>query len=203
MKEISLHILDIVQNSVNAGATIIRITIKVDNLEDKLTITVEDNGHGMDEETVKKVIDPFFTSRKTRKVGLGIPLLQAAAKRCGGDFIIESQPLKGTKVRAWFINSHIDRAPLGNIYDTMIGLIACNESIRFVYTHIFDGKDFVMDTGEITEKLGEVPITTPDVLDWIKCYLTEGINNLYGGVNNEINPRAGGNKEEDSSNNKC
>ena len=129
MKELSLHILDIAQNSINALANIIRITVKEDTSRDELIILVEDNGQGMDKETINKVKDPFFTSRNTRKVGLGIPLLQAAAKRCGGDLKIQSEPGKGTRVTAYFIDSHIDRAPLGNLCDTLLSLIVCNELI--------------------------------------------------------------------------
>lgn len=203
MKELSLHILDIAQNSIIALANIIRITVKEDTSKDELIILIEDNGQGMDKETINKVKDPFFTSRKTRKVGLGIPLLQAAAKRCGGDLEIQSEPGKGTRVTAYFINSHIDRAPMGNLCDTLLSLIVCNELIDFIYTHVYNGKTFEINTKEIKEKLGEVPIALPEVIEWIKGYLIEGINSLYGGANNEINTGIGRNKEENSSDDKC
>lgn len=182
MKELSLHILDIVQNSIDAGADTVYITVKEDLLTDKLTIYIEDNGCGMDKQIVEKVKDPFFTSRTTRKVGLGIPLFSAAAQRCGGDLKIESEPGKGTKLTACFIHSHIDRAPMGNLWDTLTSLIMCNGSVNFVYLHEFDRKTFSLDTREILKVLDGVPINSMEVINWIRDYLKEGINGLYGGV---------------------
>ena len=119
MKELSLHILDIAQNSVKAGATLIQITIEEDTVADTLRITVADNGCGMDKDLLQRVRDPFTTTRTTRKVGMGIPLLEAAAVQCGGGLDIQSQPGVGTTLTAWFGLSHIDRAPVGDMPGTM------------------------------------------------------------------------------------
>lgn len=182
MKELSLHILDIVQNSINAGAHAIIITINEDIPNDRLTISVEDDGCGMSSDIVEKVKDPFFTSRSTRRVGLGIPLLKAAADRCGGGLKIESEQGKGTTVTACFIHSHIDRAPIGNIWDTITGLIVCNEDVDFKYKHYFNGKYFEFDTLKIKEVLDGVPVASPEVVKWIGEYIKDGINELYGGA---------------------
>jgi anti-sigma regulatory factor (Ser/Thr protein kinase) len=193
MKELSLHILDIVQNSISAGAKAITITVCEDISENILLISVKDNGQGMDKETAEKIKDPFFTSRTTRKVGLGVPLLCAAAKRCGGDLWIKTEQYKGTEVTAEFLYNHIDRAPLGNMWDTISDIILCNEDIDFNYTHIYDKKIFEFKTVDMKNVLNGVPVSSPEVIDWIRGYLREGINSLYGGVDNENNPGFGGN----------
>ncbi|SHJ00320.1 ATP-binding protein [Lutispora thermophila] len=183
MKELSLHILDIVQNSIAADANLIDIKI-VENLAiDKLIIEVADNGRGMEEEMTERVKDPFVTGRKTRKVGLGIPLLYEACTRCGGDLRIESEIGKGTKVICWFKHSHIDRAPLGNMIDTILTLIMGNPHIDITYLHIIDEREMRFDTREVRKVLGEVPINEPQVLSWIRDYLKEGFNSIYGGAN--------------------
>jgi hypothetical protein len=194
MKELSLHILDIVQNSIDAGSNIISITINEDTIRDTLVIKVKDNGKGMDAQTARRARDPFFTSRTTRKVGLGIPLLAAAAERCGGSLKITSLPGKGTEVSASFIHSHIDRAPIGNMWDTVSGLIACNEDVDFIYTHVFNGNTFKLDTRDIKKILKEVPITSPEVIGWIRERIKDGINTMYGGGEYENNTRAGRDK---------
>lgn len=182
MKELSLHILDIVQNSIGAGAKNVSILIDEDVSKDKLVITVKDNGRGMDKETVEKIKDPFFTSRTTRRVGLGIPMFFESARRCGGGLVIHSEIGKGTEVTAEFILSHIDRAPIGNMWDTMTGLIICNEDVEFEYNHKYSGRCFQFKTSEIKEILDGVPISSPEVVEWISGYIKEGINKLYGGV---------------------
>ena len=178
MKELSLHILDIVQNSISAGALYIRITVNEDVIHDRLSITVEDNGKGMEKSDIEKVKDPFYTSRSTRRVGLGVPLLVSAAKRCEGDVDIDSTLGIGTKVIASFKYSHIDRAPLGNLWDTMTGLIVCNENVDFIYTHIYNNKRFELSTVEMKNILKEVPFTSPEVMGWMKDYIKEGIKSL-------------------------
>jgi len=175
MRELSLHILDIVQNSLAAGATRIEIGIREDILADLLKISVLDNGKGMTEEELKKVTDPFYTSRTTRKVGLGIPLFKANAEACNGQFQIQSQVGKGTKVTAIFQHSHIDRVPLGDIIGTVVSILAVNPEIQLMLKYDYDGRIFVFDTEEIKEKLEDVPINTPLVLDWIRLFLTENM----------------------------
>lgn len=203
MKELSLHILDIVQNSISAGANLVEINIDEDTIKDKLTIIVRDNGRGMDMQVAEKAKDPFYTSRSTRKVGLGIPLFAAAAERCGGSLTINSAPGKGTEVSAVFVHSHIDREPIGNIWDTIAGLIACSENVDFKYTHKFNGRVFEMDTREIKNVLKEVPITSIDVIEWIRDYVKSGIKSIYGGAENEIFTGVGRDKKEDSPDHKC
>jgi len=176
MRELSMHILDLAQNSIVAGASRIDIEVAADTKSDRLTIEIRDNGKGMSPEFVAKVIDPFTTTRTTRKVGLGIPMLAEAARSCDGDLTVDSQIGKGTSVKATFKLSHIDRAPLGDMASTMVALIAANPEIRFCYTQSVDGDKFVLDTDEIREQLGEVPIDDAGVLKWIGEYLREQIS---------------------------
>ena len=163
------------------------ITISEDTQTDKLTIYIEDNGKGMDKDFLEKVKDPFVTTRTSRKVGLGIPLMVAACKRCEGDLVIESERNVGTKLKATFKRSHIDRAPIGDMAETMLSLILAgsdgNSAVDFVYRHIIDDAEFCMDTREIRAALGgDVPLSEPEVLMWVKDYINEGIANLRGGV---------------------
>lgn len=183
----SLHILDLAQNSITAGADLVEITINEDLDSDWLTISIEDNGKGMSEEFLEKVKDPFVTTRTSRRVGLGIPLMLAACRRCAGDLEIISRINAGTKLVATFRHSHIDRTPLGNMAETMVSLILCgfNEkgSVNFVYKHMQNSSTFLFDTHEIKAVLGEdVSLTEPDVLAWIHDYIKEGLANLHGGV---------------------
>lgn len=182
MRELSLHILDIVQNSISANASVIHIDIDEDTDKDILYFSIKDDGKGMDRELLKTVSDPFATTRTTRKVGLGISLLKAAAECCDGGIKITSELGKGTEVEAWFQYSHIDRAPLGDMVQTMLTLIVSNPSIDFVYHHRVMEKHFDFDTREIKKVLDGVGIDTAEVIAWLKEYLTEGIKSLYGGV---------------------
>lgn len=183
MKELALHILDLVQNSITAAANLVEIEINENIEDDILTIILKDNGYGMDNEEAQRVKDPFVTSRTTRKVGLGIPLMLAACQRCEGDLVIKSQKNVGTKLIATFKYSHIDRAPIGNITETMVSLILGAGNVDFLYTHKINKEEFCFDTREIRQTLGEeVPLSEPSVLDWIKGYIDEGLSNLRGGV---------------------
>jgi anti-sigma regulatory factor (Ser/Thr protein kinase) len=183
MKELALHILDLAQNSIAAGADLIKIEIDENLSSNTLTIILEDNGCGMDKELVERVKDPFVTSRTSRRIGLGIPLMQAACNRCDGDLVIESEVNVGTRLTAKFKHDHIDRAPIGNMAETMISLIIGAENINFVYTHKLNQEEFCFDTREIKQALGEeISLSEPEVLDWIKSYINEGLSNLRGGV---------------------
>jgi anti-sigma regulatory factor (Ser/Thr protein kinase) len=184
MKELSLHVLDIVQNSIRADASLIEISILEDPARDILSIEIKDNGRGMDEEMVRKVQDPFFTTRTTRKVGLGIPLFAQVARDCGGNFVINSEINRGTVVKASFIRSHIDRPPLGSMIDTIVSLVAVNPIVNFLYRHRVAEKDFVFDTSEIKKRLEDVPISHPVVLDWIKGFIEQGLREINGGADN-------------------
>ncbi len=178
MKELSLHILDIVQNSVKANASLIQISIEEDTTADTLRITVADNGCGMDKDLLQRVRDPFTTTRTTRKVGMGIPLLEAAATGCGGNLDIQSQLGVGTTLYAVFGLSHIDRAPVGDMPGTMSVLVSGSPQIDFVYTHTVDGASFTFDTREIRTALDGVPLDTPEVVSWIQAYVYEGLDSL-------------------------
>ena len=178
MRELSLYILDIVQNSIAAEATIIEIVINEELARDIIEITIIDNGQGMTADQLKKVADPFYTSRNTRRVGLGIPLYKAHAEECEGDFFIASQVDQGTKVFASFKYSHIDRVPLGNIVATIITIISGNKDLRLIYKHSYNGQQFTFDTEEVKGYLAETPINSPLVLHWLKDYLQENLFNI-------------------------
>lgn len=173
MRELSLHILDLVQNSLEAGATCIDVEIAEDTDVNQFAIRVSDNGRGMDQATVKRVSDPFFTTRTTRHVGLGIPLLSAAAQRCGGDLSITSQPGIGTSVVAEFQRDNIDRAPLGDMKSTLLGVLLSHQECELHYLHRVDGQTFEFDTREIRQILGSIPFTHPAVRTWIEEYLDQ------------------------------
>jgi anti-sigma regulatory factor (Ser/Thr protein kinase) len=179
VKEISLHILDLAQNSIDAKANYIKIKIDEDIQNDRLTIIIEDNGHGMDKELLKKVEDPFITTRKTRRVGLGIPLTKAAVLRCEGEFRINSEKGKGTKVEFYFQYNHIDRAPIGDIGQTITTLLNSRDNLDIEYIHSVNGNNFVFDTKEIKKILDGVDIQRPDILLWIKDYINENIDELH------------------------
>ena len=182
MQEISLNILDIAQNSIRAGATLIEIDIAENIPEDMFVFTVKDNGSGMSEEMVKNVMDPFVTTRTTRKVGLGIPLLRSMAQAAGGDLKIESTLGEGTLVTATFVHSSIDRQPLGDISAVMVSLISMNPDIDFVYTHSYNESDFSLDTRELRAVLEGVSFKEPSVALWIGEYVNEGLTEIYGGA---------------------
>ena len=182
MQELSLNVLDIAQNSVRAGASRIDIWVVADRAADRLEIGVKDNGCGMTAEQVQKVTHPFFTTRTTRKVGLGVPLFKMAAEMTGGTFCIESEPGVGTSTVATFGLSHIDRMPLGDITGTISTLILFNQDIRFRYVYQYDGKSFVLDTNDLREILGDIPFDNPEVAGYITSYLEENKQETDGGV---------------------
>ena len=175
MKELSLNILDIAENSVSAKASLVEICITESIVKNTVLIKITDNGCGMSAEVLKTVTDPFSTTRKTRKVGMGISLLKLAAEQSNGELYIDSELGKGTMVTATFERNHIDRPPLGNIGQTISTLISCNLGVDFTYTHIFEDKVFNFSTREITEIIPDVPLNTPDVILWIQDYINEGI----------------------------
>lgn len=178
MQELSLNILDIAQNSVKAGASLITITVAEDSAADRMTIDIVDNGCGMTAEQVAKVIDPFFTTRTTRRVGLGVPFFKMAAELTGGSFGIESTPGQGTRVMAVFVLSSIDRMPLGDIGSTITTLIQGSPDIDFVYTRSIDGREMTADTRQFREVLGGLPLDTPEVLAFVSDYIAENTAEL-------------------------
>ncbi|MDR5657876.1 ATP-binding protein [Serpentinicella sp. ANB-PHB4] len=178
MKELSLHILDIIQNAIAAEAVEVHIEINEDLSKDLLEIIVSDNGFGMDEEFVRNVTDPFTTTRKTRKVGLGIPLFKASALQCDGDFKIKSKLGQGTTVHAMFKHSHIDRPPIGKITDTIITCILSNDNIDFKYIHRYNQNHFIFNTKQIKSYLDGVSISDYAVINWMKDYIEENLTQL-------------------------
>lgn len=178
MRELSLHILDIVQNSIAAEASRVDVSVTADTDDDKLTIRITDNGKGMDPDFAARITDPFVTTRRTRKVGLGIPMLMAAAELCGGTVSVQSELGKGTSTEAVFGLSHIDRAPMGDIVTTIVTVIAANPEIRLVYEHKVDRREFVLDTEEVRQQLDDVPINDPMVVQWLREHMMEGISTV-------------------------
>ena len=173
MTELSLNVLDIAQNSVKAKATLIEISVTADTKRDSLVIEIKDNGCGMDAETLKRVTDPFYTTRTTRRVGLGIPFYKMAAEMTGGSFDIVSEVGKGTAVTARFVLSSIDRMPLGDMPGTMETLIVYNTDIDFVYNYKVDERSFSLSTNEMKGILGDVPLNAPEVVRYIREFLKE------------------------------
>ena len=177
MKELSLNILDISENSVKAGATLVEITLT--ESQDSLTISIKDDGCGMDAQTLKSVENPFYTTRTTRSVGLGIPLLKMAAEQTGGDVKISSTVddgtggEHGTVITATFFKNHIDFTPLGDVIATVTTLIQGHPDIDFLYTHTADGIEVVLDTREIRAVLEDVPLDSYEVICWIRGFLEE------------------------------
>lgn len=186
MRDISLHLMDIIQNSVSAKASKIKVTITALFSKDNLIVEISDNGIGMDEEFLQKVTDPFVTTRTTRKIGLGVPLIKASAERADGNFQINSVKAQGTELKAEFKITHIDRLPLGDIAETFSSLILADPQIDYNLILKSDEQSFEFSSAEVKEKLGTVPITQYDVIAWIKEYIDEGIKITFGGVLDEI-----------------
>jgi len=171
MEDLSLHILDIVENATAAGAKRIEIVIEEDRRADRLRLTIRDDGRGMDERMLARVRDPFTTTRTTRRVGLGIPLLEQSAREAGGRLDIRSAPGKGTEVVAEFQAGHIDRRPLGDMAETLIALLLGHPAVDFRFEHTIDGESSCVDTRELREQLREVPLTDARVLALIRDLL--------------------------------
>lgn len=177
MKELSLNILDIAENSVKAGATLTRISLDDDG--ERLVLTVSDDGCGMTEEVLKTVTDPFYTTRTTRKVGMGLPLLKLESEMTGGEIKVSSRHISGhpddhgTDVSALFYKNHIDCTPLGDVVSTIITLIQGHPDTDFLFIHRIKEKEVKLDTRELREVLVDVPLDTYDVIKWIKEFLNE------------------------------
>ena len=182
MEELSLNILDIAQNSVRAGAKSVQIAVVENPAADTMTITVKDDGCGMTPQQISQVEDPFFTTRTTRKVGLGVPFFKMAALMTGGDFSIQSAPGCGTTVTGVFGLSHIDRMPLGNMADTMCILMGLNEEIDFSFSYQVGEQVFSVSTKALQEILDGVPLNTPQVMAFIRGYIKENMDLLSGGA---------------------
>ncbi|HXX53712.1 MAG TPA: ATP-binding protein [Thermodesulfovibrionales bacterium] len=171
----SLHILDIAENSIDAGATRVEVMVEEDSMKDKLSIRVRDNGRGMDETTRERVTDPFFTTKTVRRVGLGLPFLKQASEECEGHFSITSERGQGTTISVSFKRSHIDRKPLGDIGATIMVLIAGNPSVDFVFRYRKDSYHYRLETEQLKGELSGLPINSPEVLQMVKEDINKGI----------------------------
>jgi hypothetical protein len=178
MKELSLHILDIVQNSIVANATLIEIKIDEDSAANTLSIEIVDNGKGMPQEVLQAVLDPYTTSRTTRKVGMGLPLLNDACKMAGGKLVVESEIGKGTLVAANFILNHIDRQPIGDMAGIVVLLVSANPNIDFIYSHSKDGNVYKFDTKEVKEALDGIPLNSPEVRKLLREIILSNLEEL-------------------------
>lgn len=175
MNELSLHILDVIENSTRAGARLIEITIIEATDRDKLMIEIKDDGSGMDEETLGRIMDPFYTTRTVRRVGLGIPLLAQAARAAEGSCTVQSSPGGGTRVTVEFRLHHIDRQPLGKMDETLATAIAGNPEVDFVYTHRIDDENYRLDTRELRLVLDDVPLNSAPVIAFIRNDIAEAL----------------------------
>ena len=178
MREISLHILDVAENGITAGADCIHIIVDEARLNNLLTITIKDNGKGVPADRATTLTNPFVTSRTTRRVGLGLSLLEAAARRCEGSLTINSQPGKGTQITTTFRYDHIDRAPMGDMASTLITLIMGNTDVDFVYNHRINGKSFELDTRDLKAELGPSYMTEPVLMNHLKQTIQKQLEHL-------------------------
>ncbi len=173
-----MNVLDVAENSLRAGASLIEIAL-VQSTETGLeTLTIADDGCGMDAAMLAKVTDPFTTTRTTRKVGLGLPFLQMAARQTGGDLSIESEVGKGTTVTASFTLGHIDLAPLGDMGGSISALAAASGEAELTFRFERDGRVFSFDTREARAVLGDVPLSAPAVSVWVRQAVNEGIDEI-------------------------
>jgi hypothetical protein len=178
MRELALHLLDIAENSVAADARTVRIVVEEDPKKDRLRMSVEDDGKGMDEDLVARVTDPFVTSRHTRKVGLGIPLLKAAAEGCNGYLRVNSAPGRGTRLEAEFQRSHIDRMPLGDLAGTLLELLVAWPKVHWIFRYKLNGSEFSFDDEPIKKELGDVSLTEPGILAYLRTTLQTGVDDI-------------------------
>ena len=178
MEDLSLHILDIVENAISAKAKKIEISVIEEPRKDRLTIEIKDDGIGMDEEVNQKAVDPFFTTRSSRRVGLGLSFMAQAAQEAGGSLRIESTLGKGTKVMATFQYHHIDRKPLGNMVETMMTLLMGNPELDILYTHQKEGRSYVLSSSWVKNHFKDRPLVDPEVIQWMKTHLKEGLKQI-------------------------
>ena len=182
MRELADNILDIAQNSISAGASLVEIDITVDHSRDAVSLRFADDGCGMSAEMAQAVCDPFTTTRKTRKVGLGLPLLRMTAQATGGDFAIDSEIGRGTTVSVSFGLDHIDRPPMGDVPGSLFTLVLMNPGTDFLFIYDSDGKNFTFDTRMVKEAVAPIPLDTPEISAWIKDCLYQEITQLHGGL---------------------
>ena len=175
MEDLSLHILDIAENAIAARAKRIEISVVEEPREDRLTIEIRDDGIGMDEEVSQKAVDPFFTTRSSRRVGLGLSFMAQAAQEAGGSLRIESELGKGTKVTASFQYHHIDRKPLGSMVETMMTLLLGNPELDISYTHKKEKRSYTLSSQWLKNQFKDRSLMDPEVIQWMKRHLKEGL----------------------------
>jgi hypothetical protein len=173
MEEICSHILDITANALTAGASHITVSIEEDRKNDMLFLSFKDDGKGMDQETVKKVTDPFYSTKKGKRVGLGIPLLKGTAETCGGTFLLTSRPGEGVDIKASLQLDHPDLPPLGNLKDTILVLMAGNPEVDFSFSYKTDESTFSLYTRDIRAIVGDMPLNHPEIVKFLTEYLDE------------------------------
>ncbi len=179
MKELAMHVYDLMENSTAANSTEVKLTIR-DSLKDNIyAFTIEDNGKGMTPEFMAKVTDPYTTSRTTRKVGLGLPLIKMNTENCGGGIKLQSEVGKGTRLDFWFQHNHWDRPPMGDLAGTIVMLCAAHEDIHIIYKHITDEDEFVFDTDEIHEALDGMSMNDVKVMGWLKDMVQENLEAIH------------------------
>ena len=179
MKELALHVYDLMENSTAANSTLVELTIK-DSLKDNVyAFTIKDNGKGMSPEFLAKVTDPWTTSRTTRKVGLGLPLIKMNTENCGGGMKIESEIGKGTTLNFWFQHDNIDRPPMGDLAGALVMLFSAHEDIHFIYRHVTDEDEFVFDTDEVKEALDGMPMNDINIMKYLKEMIQENLKEIH------------------------
>ncbi len=179
MKELAMHVYDLMENSTAANSTEVKLTIR-DSLKDNIyAFTIEDNGKGMTPEFLARVTDPYTTSRTTRKVGLGLPLIKMNTENCGGGMKLQSEVGKGTRLDFWFQHNHWDRPPMGDLAGTIVMLCAAHEDIHIIYKHITDEDEFVFDTDEIHEALDGMSMNDVKVMGWLKDMVQENLEAIH------------------------
>jgi hypothetical protein len=178
VKDLSYHILDIVQNSLNAGARRVEVELWEETKTGGLTMKINDNGKGMNEDILNRITDPFFTSSVTKKVGLGLPLLKQNTELTGGSCSVESTPGEGTRVTAVFNSKHIDMIPTGDLALTIKTLIASNPERDFFFTYKRDEEGFAVDTAEIRSQLEGVSLASREVLDYISAFIRDNMKSM-------------------------
>lgn len=178
VEDICFHLVDLVQNSVAAGAGDIRLNIMESKNQDTLTLEVADDGRGMDTETQEKVQDPFFTTKSFKRVGLGIPLLKATAQICRGDFNIRSTVGRGTAVKASMQKSHLDCPPLGNLEETLLSLLVSLDQINLQFFYHSDRGEFSISSNAVRQQVGELHFSHPEVYQFLREYIHEGLGQI-------------------------
>jgi len=186
LRDISLHITDIIQNSITAGAGNVKIEIRADKIRDSLTVAVMDDGCGMKEDFAQKAADPFTTGRSSRKVGLGIPFFKMSGEITGGSFSLSSREGEGTSIIVEYKISSIDRIPLGDVGDAIVTSILTNSSINFELFMDNGQESFYFSSRELSLQLKDIPLTHRDVLAWIRDYINENVVRIFQGILEEI-----------------